>query len=201
MWSSSAAASKQEFALLVTADVSFAQLYPRADGPGVQLVNSPLVDVVGWSTADGANGVSLSVGRRADDFTVQTMQLAGPEACTVGVTSNKVCISTRGSAPATWLLEFADEAEKDSLLAFIEMKRIQAARAELFARPMEASAASIVDVALSGVEDDGALLQRVVAHPDWSAFVDAIERAAMRLGVDLLAQPPQRALQDVAEQE
>lgn len=193
MWSTPACT--RDFALLATADVSFAQLFPRADGLGLQLVGSPLVDVVGWSTGDGAAGVALSAGRRADNFTMQTMQLAGPDACTVGVTGAKVCISARGPTPATWLLVFADEAEMHSLLAFMERKNIAVARAELYARPKEPPPVSKLEAALKDSARLDSLLKAFVANPGWSNFVDEVERAAQRNGIDLSAQP---ALQPAA---
>lgn len=184
MWAA-APACKSDFALLATADVSFAHLFPRADGLGLQLVGSPLVDVVGWSTGDGATGVALTAGRRADNFTLQTMQLAGPDSCTVGVTGAKVCISSRGPTPATWLLVFADMNEMHSLIDFLERKNIAVVRAELYARSNEPPPASKLEDALKDTERLNSLLKAFVATPGWSHFVDEVERAAHRNGIDL----------------
>ncbi|KAG8467732.1 hypothetical protein KFE25_006784 [Diacronema lutheri] len=185
-----AVACKRDFGLLATADVSFAQLYPRADGAGVQVVCSPLVDVLGWSTGEGALGATLSVGRRADNYAVHVVQLTGPEACTVGVTGAKVCIATRGAAPATWLLVFAEPAELRGFTAFLEAKGIDIARAELYARAAAEPRLGDFDAALAEAGSvTPAMLEALLAAPGWASFVDEVERVARANGIDLAARP------------
>jgi hypothetical protein len=175
----------RDFGLLATADIAFAQLYPRSDGTGVEIVGSPVVDVLGWSTADGAQGVALTAGRRADNRVISSLQLASREACVVGVTGSKVCIGTSGVGAATWLLVFADAAEMGSFLAFLAAKGIAAERAERYSRPKPPGLGARLAELLADEHQVVALLEGLVVTPGWAALVERIALMANSHGIDL----------------
>lgn len=185
-----ASACKRDFGLLATADVSFAQIYPTSEGEGVEIVGSSVVDVVGWSTADGAQGVALTAGRRADNCVIASIQLANREACVIGVTGSKVCIGTYGVGAATWLLVFADEAEMGSFLAFLDAKGFTAAHAERYAQPKPPGLGARLEELLADEKSLALLLDGLVVTPGWTALVDRIAQMANARGIDLHAGGP-----------
>jgi len=117
-----------------------------------------------------------------------SIQLSRPEACIVGVTGLKVCVSTHGGSAATWLLVFAVETEMRKFLAFAAKKGIHAARAELyFAPPRAMPAGSALEELLKKTDSWPSILKDFVATPGWEKFVDEIERIASHEGMQLAA--------------
>ena len=197
-WATSSC-DKRDFGLLATADVGWAQIYPRSDGEGVEIVGSSVVDVLGWSvTADGAQGVALTAGRRADNRVIASIQLAHREACVVGVTGSKVCIGTYGVGAAAWLLVFADATEMGSFLAFLAAKGCAAAHAERYAQPKPPGLGARLEELLADEKSLAALLDGLVVTPGWAALVDRIALMADARGIDLHAGSQSRAPQPQA---
>jgi hypothetical protein len=179
-------ACKRDFSLLATADVSFAQLYPRSEGQGVDLVGSSIVDVVGWSNGDKAKGVAISAGRRVDNRVMFSIQLAGPT-CTIGVTGHKVCIGTHGPVSVTWLLVFAERLELDAFLAFVEAKGIPVHRAEQYACAKPPAIHGVIESLLKDADGATTLLKELASSPGWQTLVDQIADLAAASGIKLAA--------------